>query len=105
MAKHNLDWREGSLDAVELTALAGLAKKANDLSSPPYGPIIEFGTLIGRTAHTLFFNAPTKGIITVDCFRWNPWGLSPESHYDLAWAMLGEMSMTGRLWLWRGHKQ
>ena len=49
------------------------------------GPIIEIGTLLGITATEMaLVKAPHQQIKTVDLYCWNPWGLSPDVHADLA---------------------
>ena len=49
------------------------------------GPIIEVGTLLGLTATEMaLVKAPHQQIKTVDLYCWNPWGLTPDVHADLA---------------------
>lgn len=49
------------------------------------GPIIEVGTLLGITATEMaLVKAPHQQIKTVDLYCWNPWGLTPDVHADLA---------------------
>lgn len=56
-------------------------KRAIQLSSGYDGPIVEIGVLFGHTTNLIASVAdPAKKIIAVDNFRWNPFGLSPESH-------------------------
>lgn len=50
-------------------------------SAPSHLPIIEIGTLFGWSARLIsLFKAPETPLITVDSFRWNPHGLTPDQH-------------------------
>lgn len=56
-------------------------KRAIQLASEYDGPIVEIGVLFGHTTNFIASTAdPSKKIIAVDNFRWNPFGLTPESH-------------------------
>ncbi len=67
----------GSVNAQELERLRTLVEVANKID----GPIVEIGTLFGfTTQHIAEWKNPDKPLITVDNFRWNPIGLSPEAH-------------------------
>src|SRR5438132_516812 len=62
------------------------------------GPIVEIGTLYGRTAtHMALFKEPSQKIITVDCYVWNPLGLPPDSHYQLTAQVLHYLVETGHV--------
>lgn len=89
MRRHDFKWDEGSLSAEEREALIAILFKGDMVSSRP---IIELGTLIGKTTQILQgwqddFEQIVP-VITVDCYRWNPWGLTPDSQHALALAML-----------------
>jgi hypothetical protein len=56
-------------------------KQAIQLATAYDGPIIEIGLLFGHTTNFIASIAnPSKKIIAVDNFQWNPFGFSPESH-------------------------
>ncbi len=58
-------------------------------SSAIAGPIVEIGTLLGVSATQMaLWKSPTKRIITVDNFAWNPWGLTSNQHHDLTYQIL-----------------
>ena len=49
--------------------------------APKNRPIIEIGTLFGRTTRVLaMFKHPETKLITIDKFQWNPHGLSRKNH-------------------------
>jgi hypothetical protein len=78
----------------ELSLLEALVKESNQLA----GPIIEIGTLLGvSTTHMALWKSPSKKIITVDLFFWNPWGLSSEQHRDITAQMLHYLTETGQV--------
>jgi hypothetical protein len=82
---------------VEPDGLALLSQLVT-LSQKHAGPIIEIGTLFGHTAtYCALCKAPTQKIITVDNYGWNPWGLSPESHYELTSLFLHFLVQTGHV--------
>ena len=56
-------------------------RRAVQLANDYEGPIIEIGVLFGHTTNFIASLANiSKKIIAVDNFRWNPFGLSPETH-------------------------
>ena len=62
------------------------------------GPIIEIGTLLGiTTTNMALAKAPEQKIITVDLYCWNPWGLSRDTHRDLASTVLHYLVKTGQV--------
>ena len=66
-----------------------LGKIIRDLKVP--GPIIEIGTLFGRSTLVITANkTPEKKLITVDNYSWNPLGLSPGMHYQITNNILSE---------------
>lgn len=68
------------LGSISLEDESGI-KKAVDLAGAFEGPILEIGTLFGHTTNLIATLAEKgKQIITIDNFRWNPFGLSPEMH-------------------------
>lgn len=67
----------GSVSIEELTLLEALVKEANMID----GPIIEVGTLFGFTTQYIAdWKDKEKMLITIDNFRWNPIGMSPDAH-------------------------
>ncbi|MEM7474838.1 MAG: class I SAM-dependent methyltransferase [Planctomycetota bacterium] len=45
------------------------------------GPIVEIGTLVGRTTTEIAIaDSERHQIITVDNYSWNPWRLTPDQH-------------------------
>ena len=55
------------------------------------GPIIEIGTLMGWSTRVIAMaKAPTRRLITVDSFTWNPLGVTPEAHYRITQRVLDE---------------
>ena len=82
---------------VEPDGLALLSKLVKRTHGVP-GPIVEIGTLFGRTAtHMALFTAPEQKIITVDTYTWNPWHLSRETHHFLTSQILFYLVQTGRV--------
>jgi hypothetical protein len=70
----------GTVEPEGLVFLRRLVEKSRQFP----GPIIEIGTLFGATAiHMALAKGPGQRIITVDAYTWNPWGLSPQTHYEL----------------------
>lgn len=69
----------GSVHGEELEFLTELVRNANDID----GPLVEIGTLFGFTTQRIAIaKNDNKELITVDNFRWNPIGLSPNAHRD-----------------------
>jgi len=82
---------------VEPEGLAFLRRLVRTSQQSP-GPIVEIGTLFGRTAtHMALFKAPEQKIITVDTYTWNPWGLSRETHFELTSRILSYLVQTGQV--------
>ena len=63
-------------------ASASVRKDGNEeTGDKEVGPIVEFGTLFGLTTRLIAAKAGAKlGVITVDNFSWNPFGLPPALH-------------------------
>jgi hypothetical protein len=79
------DPREATLSEPELVLLRGLVAESDCFD----GPIVEIGTLIGRTTTELALaNRSIRKIVTVDNYCWNPWALPPEIHYQTFAAIL-----------------
>ena len=84
----------GTVEPDGLALLTRLVKRSHQLP----GPIVEIGTLFGRTAtHMALVKAPQQKIITVDTYTWNPWGLSCETHYQLTSRILYYLVQTATL--------
>src|SRR5262245_19287707 len=84
----------GTVEPEGLALLTRLVKRSHEIP----GPIVEIGTLFGRTAtHMSLFTAPHQKIITVDTYTWNPWGLTCETHYQLTSQILFFLVQTGRV--------
>lgn len=78
---------KGHISVEEAQFLSRLVIRANDIE----GPIIEVGTLFGySTLVIVIAKNPQKELITVDKFRWNPVGISPEVHFELTQQILKE---------------
>jgi len=85
---------DGSLTDEEYGFLRELVREANTLP----GPIIEIGTLFGRTTSKMaLWKAPHKKIITVDNYSWNPLHLSPEWHYHMTELVLQYLRESGQV--------
>jgi len=81
----NLDFEHGTVEPEGLELLSQLI----EASCFYPGPIIEIGTLFGKTTiHMALTKADKQQIITVDNYSWNPWGLSSDSHFKLTSMML-----------------
>ncbi|MGD1876745.1 MAG: class I SAM-dependent methyltransferase [Kiloniellaceae bacterium] len=81
-----------------------LGRLVRDLTSA--GPIVEIGTLFGRSTRILCENArPGQQVITVDRFSWNPLGLTPEEHHRLTASALAEVTASGALTLLKQDKE
>jgi hypothetical protein len=90
----NLSLQPGSVEPEGLQFLSQLVIRSRQFP----GPIVEIGTLFGRTAaHMALFKAPEQKIITVDKYIWNPWGLTPESHFQLTAHCLHYLIQTGQV--------
>lgn len=76
----------GSLSAAERDALShlGYAVKYSN------GEIVELGTLFGFSTR-LLATVTSPSVITVDDFRWNPLGLSPQQHRRLTCSFLADL--------------
>lgn len=62
------------------------------------GPIIEIGTLLGATTiHMALAKTAEQQITTVDNYCWNPWGLTPDAHHELAAHALHYLNATGHV--------
>ncbi|PQO27941.1 hypothetical protein C5Y96_16290 [Blastopirellula marina] len=76
-----VDVSQYSLSETELDLLEKLVEEAAQYE----GPIVEIGTLLGRTTQRLAtWITPPQKIVTVDNYSWNGWGISPEQHFALA---------------------
>lgn len=69
---------DGTFDA--LGGLTEIEKRTLVDWAQPYDNIVEIGTLFGFTARALALKYPTKNIIAVDNFCWNPFGIPAASH-------------------------
>jgi len=86
--------RDGSLASEEYEFLRRLVEKANALP----GPIVEIGTLFGRTTCKIaVWKEAAKKIFTIDNYAWNPWRLTPEMHYQLTSLVLQYLVDTGQV--------
>ena len=66
-----------------------LGEMARNLTVP--GPIIEIGTLFGRSTMAISLNKDTgRKLITVDNYKWNPCGLTYDQHSSLTRGILRE---------------
>ncbi len=72
--------REGSLSEEEYAFMRELVQEASAFP----GPIIEIGTLFGRTTSKIaLWKLPQAKILTLDNYVWNPLRVSPEMHFHL----------------------
>ena len=86
--------RDGSLAPQEYEFLQRLMERANAFS----GPIIEIGTLFGRTTSKMaLWKSADKKIYTLDNYAWNPWKLTPEMHFQLTSLVLQYLVDTGQV--------
>jgi hypothetical protein len=77
---------KGELSFEEMVFLGALAGR---LDGP--GPIIEIGTLFGRSTMVMALNKPAgRPLITVDNYSWNPLHLPPHRHYSITRQILYE---------------
>jgi hypothetical protein len=89
-----LDVRRSTLNESE----HGLLRELVEQAAQHDGPIIEIGTLIGATTTRMaLWKLARQRIITVDSYRRNPWGLSPELHYALTAQVLFFVVQTGQV--------
>lgn len=87
----------GALGSVQAHEYPLLKKLCAEASAHP-GPIVEIGTLFGfATTQIALWKDPSKQIITVDNYSWNPCGLPPEAHFQLTSRVLEYLSKTGQL--------
>jgi hypothetical protein len=90
----DLSLQPGSVEPEGLAFLAQLVTRSRQFP----GPIIEIGTLFGRTAvHMALCKGPDQKIVTVDKYVWNPWGLTPQSHFQLTSHVLHYLVQTGQV--------
>jgi hypothetical protein len=83
-----------SLSAEEYEFLHQLVDEANSYA----GPIIEIGTLFGRTTSKIaLWKAPQKKILTIDNYVWNPLRVSPEMHFRLTSLVLQYLVESGQV--------
>ena len=76
----------GRISFREAQALTKLIKTLNS-----EGPIVEIGTLFGfSTLIMAIAKDPSRRLITVDKFVWNPVGLTPEAHLEITSDALSE---------------
>jgi predicted O-methyltransferase YrrM len=69
------------------------------------GPIIEIGTLFGRTTSKIaLWKQSQKKIVTVDNYCWNPLRLSPEMHFHVTSLVLQYLKDAGHVVQVRGDK-
>jgi methyltransferase family protein len=79
--------RRGEISLLEARFLGTLVRR-----SPPARPIIEIGTLFGGSTRIIaLFKAPETTLITVDSFRWNPFGLTRSQHLEITRKALAEV--------------
>lgn len=89
---HEFNFTHGTVEPEGLALLSRLVTQSQQLP----GPIVEIGTLFGRTAtHMSLFKGPKQKIITVDTYTWNPWSLSRETHHQLTSHILHYLVQTG----------
>ncbi len=73
-------------------------KELTDTANTLPGPIVEIGTLFGfTTSRFAVWRNPSKKIITVDNYSWNPWGLAPVIHKQLTRQFLSYLAETGQV--------
>ncbi len=74
---------------ISLAERKGLGEVTRNLTSD--GPIIEIGTLFGKSTNVLLENKKDdQKVITVDRFSWNPCGFSDRQHRDITGKILSE---------------
>lgn len=83
-----------SLTPEEYEFLHDLVEEANTFA----GPIIEIGTLFGRTTSRIaLWKSPQKKILTIDNYGWNPLRFSPEMHFRLTSLVLQYLVESGQV--------
>jgi hypothetical protein len=98
----DFNFAEGSVEPAGFALLAELVQRSGRF----HGPIVEIGTLFGRTTtHLALTKRPEQKIITVDAYCWNPLGLSPQCHYELTTQMLHYLTQSGHVQQLRMDKQ
>ena len=86
--------QDGSLSEAEYAFLRWLIERANELQ----GPLVELGTLFGRTTSKIaLWKSTDKKIYTIDNYAWNPWRLTPEMHYQLTGLVLQYLVDSGQV--------
>ncbi len=84
----------GTVGCEEILLLEELVRESGQFE----GPIVEIGTLLGvSTTQMALWKNPGQRIITVDAFKWNPWGLTADQHRALTTQMLYYLSRTGHV--------
>jgi hypothetical protein len=92
---------DGSLLEEEYNFLRELVEEANAFP----GPIIEIGTLFGRTTCKIaLWKQPLKKIVTVDNYCWNPLRLPADIHFQVTSLVLQYLKDTGHVIQVRGDK-
>jgi len=85
--------RRGEVSLEEARFLGALVQRAN-----PARPIVEIGTLFGGSTRVLaILKAPETRLITVDCFRWNPFGLSRKQHAEVTRTILSDAGSSSNI--------
>ena len=91
---------EEFVSAFVRTCVSALGRKGGDeeTGDKEVGPIVEFGTLFGLTTRLIAAEAGAKlGVITVDNFSWNPFGLPPALHETFTQKILRAELEEGRV--------
>src|SRR5690348_11373971 len=101
MRRRDFSIEYGSLNDEEMAALLLIAREAIYHG----GPIIEIGTLFGRTAARIAEDVPQKTIVTVDRFSWNPWGIPADAQYAVARLLLDKYVRAGQVTIHRKAKE
>ena len=85
-----------SFSEITLKESIFLGKLVQELET--IGPIIEIGTLFGRSTLVIAANkALERKLITVDNYSWNPIGLDADTHYRITKNLLSEAEKTANL--------
>jgi hypothetical protein len=80
---------EVSYGEITLVESIFLSELIQGLTVP--GPIVEIGTLFGRSTLVIAANKDSKReLITIDNYSWNPLGLKPEVHSRITHSILAE---------------
>jgi hypothetical protein len=78
--------RPSEISLSEARFLGDLVRRAE-----PARPIVEIGTLFGSSTRVLaLFKAADTALITVDSFRWNPYGLTRDQHARITKQIIAE---------------